>query len=129
MIILTTNHKVGDIVYVVEDCVRRGVVQRLDFAQQNDSANQFTLSYDILYDGFTFNTTVNSEVDFAISGPGSPRAVGSPVQSGGSPLGSPGAGGVGSPLQFTVATEEINNGGGIYTDKDTALAAFGDNLA
>jgi len=130
MIILTTNHKVGDSVYVADDCVRRGVVQQLNFDQQNDSSNQFNLSYDILYDGFTFNTNVISSVDFNITGPGSPNSggVGSPVKSG-SPLGSPGAGGVGSPLQFTVAVAEVTNGGEIYTDKDTALAAFGDNLA
>ncbi len=128
MIILTTNHKVGDAVYVVEDCVRRGIVQQLNFAQQNDSDENFTLSYDILYDGFTFNANVISSVDFNISGPGSPVAVGSPVRSG-SPLGSPGSGGVGSPLQFTIAVEEVTNGGEIYTDKDAALTAFGEILA
>lgn len=128
MIILTTNHKVGDIVYVIGSCVRRGIVQTVNFAQQNDSDNLFTLSYDVLYDGYTYNTTVDSTVDFNISGTGSPRAVGSPPQSG-SPLGSPGSGGVGSPLQFTVAVEESTNGGDIYTSKAAALAAFGDVLA
>lgn len=122
MIILLTNHKVGDSVYVVEDCVRRGVIQQLNFTQQNDASEQFTLSYDILYDGFTFNTTVNSVVVFNVTGVGSPLTVGSPLQSSGSPLGSPA-----TPSQFTVS--EINNGGGIYTNKDPALAAFGDKLA
>ena len=121
MIILTTNHKVGDSVYVVDDCVRRGVVRQLNFAQQNDSDEIFTLSYDILYDGFTFNTNVISSVDFNISGSGSPAAVGSPVNSG-SPLGSPS-------LQLTVAVAEVSNGGDIFTDKDTALTAFGEKLA
>ena len=128
MIILTTNHKVGDDVYVVDDCVRRGIIQTVNFAQQNDSENQFTLSYDILYDGFSFNTTVNSAVDYNISGAGSPLAVGSPAKNG-SPLGSPGPGGVGSPRAFTVTVEEVANGGGIYVDKNAALAAFGDTLA
>jgi hypothetical protein len=128
MIFLTTNHKVGDVVYVVGSCVRRGIVQKATFCQQNDSDNQFALSYDILYDGFTYNTEVESEVDFNISGTGSPRAVGSPVSSG-SPLGSPAPGGVGSPLAFTIAAEEITNGGDIYSDKNAALTAFGDTLA
>ena len=128
MIILTTNHKVGDEVYVVASCVRRGIVQTVNFTQQNDSTNQFTLSYDILYDGYSFNTTVSSSVDYNISGLGSPRAVGSPAQSG-SPLGSPGSGGVGSPRIFTVAVEEVTDGGDIYSDKDAALLAFGETLA
>ena len=128
MIYLTTNHKVGDVVYVIGSCVRRGIVQSVTFSQQNDSDDQFNLSYQILYDGYSFNTTVASEVDWNISGAGSPRAVGSPVKSG-SPLGSPAPGGVGSPLEFTIAVEEITNGGDIYTDKNAALTAFGDTLA
>ena len=128
MIYLTTNHKVGDVVYVVGSCVRRGTVQKVTFCQQNDSDNQFALSYQILYDGYSFNTEVESEVDWIVSGAGSPRAVGSPVGTSGSPLGSPAPGGVGSPLEFTIAVEEITNGGEIYTDKNAALTAFGDTL-
>lgn len=127
MIILTTNHKVGDDVYVVDNCVRRGIVQTVNFAQLDDSDNRFTLSYDILYDGFSFNTTVDSSVDYGVSA-GSPRVVGSPPRHG-SPLGSPSSGGVGSPRQFVVAVEEVDNGGGIYINKNAALTAFGDTLA
>lgn len=127
MIYLTTNHKVGDVVYVVGSCVRRGTVQKVTFCQQNDTDNQFALSYSILYDGYSYNTEVESEVDYNVSGTGSPRFVGSPVNSG-SPLGSPAPGGVGSPLAFNIAVEEITNGGDIYTDKNTALTAFGDTL-
>ena len=128
MIILTTNHKVGDIVYVIGSCVRRGIVQAVNFQQQNDSSDQFSLSYDILYDGYSYNVTVDSEVNYNLSGSGSPLAVGSPAKSG-SPIGSPLPGGVGSPHQFTVTVAEVANGGDIYTNKDTALTAFGDTLA
>ena len=82
-----------------------------------------------MYDGFTFNTSVTSAADFNITGAGSPLVVGSPTQSSGSPLGSPGAGGAGSPAQFTVTIEEVTNGGSIYADKNVALTAFGDRLA
>ena len=117
MIILTTNHKVGDEVYVVDDCVRRGVVQQVNFTQ---SGTAFVLSYDVLYDGFTFNTNVVSTVLYDV---GSPTVFGSPAVSSGSPF-------VGSPLLASkIEVIETTNGGEIYVDKDTALAAFGDTLA
>jgi len=117
MINLTTNHKVGDEVYVEDDCVRRGTVRQVNFAQ---SGTAFVLSYDILHDGFTFNTNVISTVLHAV---GSPTVFGSPAVSSGSPF-------VGSPLlTLEVVVIETTNGGEIYTDKDTALAAFGDKLA
>lgn len=122
MIILTTNHKVGDEVYVVDDCVRRGIVKQVNFAQ-SDTA--FVLSYDVLYDGFTFNTNVVSTVLFDVGSPifGSP-IFGSPfLVSSGSPF-------VGSPLlTVEVTVIETRNGGEIYTNKNTALTAFGDKLA
>lgn len=123
MLILTTNHKVNDIVYVVDDCVRRGVVRQVNFAQQNDEDVPFTLSYDIAYDGFSFNTTVTSAVDFAVPGAGSPLQIGSPQ------VGSPLANINGSPLPDSIVIEEETNGGGIYKVKGAALNAFGDTLA
>lgn len=123
MLQLTTNHKVGDSVYVVTDCVRRGIVQQVNFAQNNVSTDRFDLSYDILYDGFAFNTNVVSAVDFAVG------VLGSPAGSSGSPLGSPGAGGLGSPDNFNLIVDEEINGGGIYVSKSAALTAFGDGLA
>ena len=119
MIVLTTNHKVGDEVYVVDDCVRRGIVRQVNFAQ---SGTAFVLSYDVLYDGFTFNTNVVSTVLYNVEPVGSP-VFGSPLISSGSPF-------VGSPLLTVgVVVIETKNGGEIYTDKDTALTAFGDKLA
>ena len=130
MLQLTTNHKVGDTVYVLTDCVRRGVVQQINFAQNNDVNDRFDLSYDILYDGFAFNTNVVSAVDYAIAGVGSPLKLGSPTPgSPGEPLGSPRAGGVGSPDGFNLIVDEEINGGGIYKNKDEAVTAFGDTLA
>lgn len=129
MLLLTTNHKVGDDVYVLTDCVRRGIVQQINFAQNNDVNDRFDLSYDILYDGFAFNTNVVSAVDFGIAGAGSPLKLGSPAPSAGSPLGSPRSGGVGSPDGFNLIVDEKTNGGGIYNNKDTAVTAFGDTLA
>ncbi len=123
MLQLTTNHKVGDDVYVVTDCVRRGIVQQLNFAQNNVKTDRFDLSYDILYDGFSFNTNVVSAVDFGIG------VLGSPAGSSGSPLGSPRPGGVGSPDGFNLIVDEEINGGGIFRDKDAAVTAFGDTLA
>jgi hypothetical protein len=117
MLVLTTNHKIGDVVYVVDDCVRRGIVQQVNFTQSNSA---FVLSYDILYDGFTFNTNVVSEVVFGV---GSPTPFGSPETSSGSPFS-------GSPqLPLGVAVQEVENGGDIFTNKATALSAFGDTLA
>ena len=130
MLQLTTKHKVGDDVYVLTDDVHRGIVQQINFAQNNDVDDRFDLSYDILYDGFAFNSNVVSAVDFAIAGAGSPLApLGSPVGNVGSPLGSPRSGGVGSPDGFNLIVDEKTNGGGIYNNKDTAVTAFGDTLA
>jgi hypothetical protein len=107
-------------------------VQTVNFVHRasfDTDEEQFALSYEVLYDGFSFNTTVDSEVDYNISGSGSPRAVGSPVVSG-SPLGSPTPADVaGSPFGFTVAVAEVTNGGEIYKSKAAALSAFGDLLA
>ena len=135
MLQLTTNHKVGDDVYVLTDCVRRGIVQQINFAQNNDVDDRFDLSYDILYDGFAFNTNIVSAVDYRVSGTelgsplvGSPLKIGSPVGDTGSPLGSPRSGGVGSPDGFNLLVDEEINGGGIYKDKDEAVTAFGDTL-
>jgi len=126
MIVLSTNHKVGDVVYVSSDCVRRGIIKQINFVSQSVLGTPYTLSYDILYDGFSFNTTVASAIDFNIAGTGSPRAVGSPTVSPGSPVGSPHP--FGSP-QLSLALEEEINGGDIYTTKTAALNAFGDTLA
>ncbi len=104
MIVLTTNHKVDDIVYVVADCVRRGTVKQVNFAQTSSATTPFTLSYEILYDGFSINTTVASVIN---------------------PVGSP----VGSPLHATTTLGEDANAGGIFTDKAAALTAFGVTLA
>ena len=120
MLTLTTNHKVSDVVYVVTNCVRRGVIKAVNFVEQDDSDEPFTLSYEILYDGYSFNTTINSEVTYNTTGAGSP-AVGSPPSSG-SPL-------IGSPAIFGVSIIETTTGGGIYTSKAVALTAFGDTLA
>ena len=131
MLFITTNHKVGDIVYVVSDCVRRGVIQKVSFTEENDG---FALSYQVLYDGYTYNYTVNSTVSYQLTTAGSPYVVGSPVGSPqtnptGSPFGSPGAGAAGSPHAFGITVVENANGGSIYTSKSDALAAFGDTLA
>lgn len=121
MILLTTNHKVDDVVYVVDNCVRRGTVKQVNFTQQ-DTSLPFVLTYDILYDGFSFNTNIESEVNYNATG--SPAlAVGSPV------VGSPLTNTFGSPLPLSVTVVEKTDGGGIYTVKATALTAFGDTLA
>jgi len=122
-ILFTANHKVDDIVYVADDCVRRGVVQQVDFTQQDVVATPFVLSYEILYDGFSFNTTVVSDVNFNATGVGSPQLVGSPE------VGSPTANAFGSPLPSSLTVIESTNGGGIYTVKGDALDAFGERLA
>lgn len=105
MIVLTTNHKVNDIVYVISDCVRRGVVKQVDFSQTTSATTPFTLAYEVLFDGFSINTTVASVIN----------PVGSPL--------------TGSPLPATITLGEDANAGGIFTDKDTALTAFGVILA
>ena len=121
-ILLTTNHKVDDVVYVVADCVRRGTVKQVNFTQQDVAATPFVLTYDVLYDGYSFNTNVESEVNY--------NATGSPALLIGSPIvGSPATNAFGSPLPLSLSVEEKTDGGGIYTVKATALAAFGDNLA
>ncbi|KKL75754.1 hypothetical protein LCGC14_2051690, partial [marine sediment metagenome] len=89
MIVLTTNHKVNDIVYVVADCVRRGIVKQVDFSQISSATTPFTLAYEILYDGFSINTIVASVIN---------------------PVGSPFAG---SPLPGTITLGEDANAGGI----------------
>ncbi len=138
-IALTTNHKVNDRVYVLSavnsvDCVRRGIVQQVDF-RQPVAATTSTLSYEILFDGFVVNTTVTS----VVSNVGSPFTFGSPKF--GSPLqGSPDLipPGFGSPINVTgdgspntqiITLAEDTNGGGIYTSKQTALDALGVLLA
>ena len=121
-ILFTANHKVDDVVYVADDCVRRGIVQQDDFTQQDVVATSFVLSYEILYDGFSFNTTVVSGVNF--------NATGSPQLVVGSPeVGSPTANAFGSPLPSSLTVTEKTNGGGIYTVKGDALDAFGETLA
>ena len=128
-ILLVTNHKVDDEVYVVDDCVRHGVVKQVNFTQQDVAATPFVLSYDILYDGFTFNTSVTSGVNYNVTAfGGSPLPVGSPPI--GSPVvGSPTQNVFGSPLPTSITVEEKTNGGGIYIVKDDALTAFGETLA
>ena len=137
-IALTTNHKVNDRVYVISevnnvDCVRRGIVQQVDF-RQPVAGTPSTLSYEILFDGFVINTTVTSTLFSA----GSPFNLGSPVF--GSPMGSPfdnvpGFGspinepGTGSPNTQIITVIEDVNGGGIYVSKTAALNAFGALLA
>lgn len=120
-ILLVTNHKVDDEVYVVDDCVRHGVVKQVNFTQQDVAATPFVLSYDILYDGFTFNTSVTSGVNYNATG--SPQLIGSPV------VGSPTQNVFGSPLPTSITVEEKTNGGGIYIVKNDALTAFGETLA
>ena len=116
MLVLTTNHKIGDIVYVVDGCVRRGVVKQVNFTQ---SGSEFILSYDILYDGFTFNSNVISDLIHDVGSP----TFGSPATSSGSPF-------IGSPqLLASVAVQEVENGGDIFTSKSAALTAFGETLA
>ena len=133
-IALTTKHKVNDRVYVISevnniDCVRRGIVQQVDF-QQPLAGTPSTLSYEILFDGFVVNTTVTS----TLSSVGSPFNLGSPVFGSplvnipgfGSPINVPGAG---SPNTQVITIAEDANGGGIYISKQTALDAFGVLLA
>ena len=127
-ITLTTNHKVNDRVYVISevnniDCVRRGIVQQVDFRQPL-AGTPSTLSYEILFDGFVVNTTVVSTV----SNVGSPF-LGSPVTEApgfGSPVN---PAGTGSPNTQVITVAEDANGGGIYNNKQTALDAFGVLLA
>jgi len=114
MIVLTTNHKVNDVVYVVADCVRRGVVKQVDFSQTSSTTTPFTLAYEILYDGFSINTTIAS----VINPVGSPLVAGSPTGIG-----------AGSPNTQVITLGEDANAGGIFTDKDAALTAFGVTLA
>ena len=133
-ILLTTNHKVDDVVYVASDCVRRGIVKQVDFTQQDVSETPFILLYGILYDGFSFNTNVPSSVNFNETGlmptVGSPAVViGSPARIGSPEVGSPTTNAFGSPLPLSLTVIEKTNGGGIYTNKTAALAAFGDTLA
>lgn len=122
-ILFTANHKVDDVVYVVDNCVRRGIVQQVDFTHQDSVTIPFLLSYEVLYDGFSFNTTIISGVNFNVTG----SSVGSPD------VGSPTASAFGSPLPSSLTVTEKLNGGGIYdgndAGKDAALAAFGETLA
>ena len=116
MLLLTTNHKVGDIVYVVDNCVRRGIIKQVNFTE---STTAFALTYDILYDGFSFNTNIDSSVVYDVGSP----TFGSPALSSGSPF-------AGSPqLSASIAVQEVANGGDIYLTKTEALTAFGETLA
>jgi len=132
-ILLTTNHKVDDVVYVVDGCVRRGIVKQVNFTQQ-DTTTPFVLTYDVLYDGFAFNTNIESDVNYNATGltwpVGSPTVlVGSPIRVGSPSVGSPITNTFGSPLPDSITVIEKSNGGGIYVLKADALAAFGDTLA
>ena len=123
MISLTTNHKVGDTVYVLSDCVRRGEVMKVTFNQLTELT--FDLSYEVLYDGYAFNTVVESEVEISGSplyGSPLPLVVGSPEVTG-----SPETPNM-VPLDILTVVE-VAAGGGIYSLKADAVAAFADALA